>query len=125
MVARYGEIQARAISAVDSVMSEDILHFPLVGGIVDTSRERLTFTAVVRVGTNEERNVSGGRAQSWGGRMNAGKARAYIDLATEPLPFFKEHDKIRLIDRDGQPFFEILNITDRQSGRMILHLGAV
>ena len=149
MVARYAEYQAMTVDAVDGVMSEDIRHHPLIGKIADPGRPQLVFNAVARIGATEVRNMQGGRAGEWDARLSAGGGEIHVahwregqgadDLwvpalardgdgdvtISEPDPglFIRKGDRVRLIDRPGQPFFDVLSITRRQSGRAILHLG--
>lgn len=149
MVARYEQYQTMAIEAVDAVMSEDIRHLPLIDGVKDTSRPQLVFSAVARIGAAESRNMQGGHSDEWSARVSASGGELHVAhwragqgadelwvpaldrgdngdvTVSEPDTelFIRKGDKVRLIDRPAQPFFEVLSITRRRYGRAILHLG--
>lgn len=118
------EIQAMTTAAVDGVMGESVRHYPLADGIQDQMRQTRIFTAVVRSAPVDDQSFQGGRSQQWGSRIASGATEAHIVPDDPVVPHLRQHDKVRLMDRPGQPFFEILTITDRRSGRVILSLGS-
>ena len=124
-MARFHDIRDRAIAKVDAMMAEQVRSFPLRNGLVDPGRQQAVFAAVVRTGNAKSESMQGGAMQSWGQRITANEAEAHVARAGQVLPWFREGDKLRLIERPGQPFVEILRINDRQHGRIVLHLGAV
>ena len=117
------DVKRLTIEAVDSQLAEAIEHFPLRNNSTDPDRARSTLTGVLRVGLSKPRNAAGGNSGSWSGRISSGTAEAHINAVSAALPVIRQHDKLRAIDRIGQPFFEIVDITDRQDGRIVLHLG--
>lgn len=118
------EIQAMTTAAVDGVMGESVRHYPLADGIQDQMRSTRIFMAVVRSEPVDDRGFQGAGSRQMGARVAAGPTEAHVALAEPVVPHLRQHDKVRLMDRPGKPFFEILTITDRRSGRVILSLGA-
>ena len=121
MPAPFHAIQARAFADVDAQFAEDVDLFFLDQGAADAGRGNVTAKAVLRAGQRDD--VSPSRA--WGSRIAAGDAEAHIDRAAYDGPVIRKGDKLRAVERVGQPFFEVLRVSDRGNGRLVLHLGEV
>ncbi|WP_037373558.1 hypothetical protein [Sediminimonas qiaohouensis] len=121
MPAPFHAIRDRALAQVDATFAEDVDLFFLSGGAADPARGNLTAKAVLRVGDRDDVAPSG----SWGTRIAAGKAEAHINRAAYGGPVIRQGDKLRAVERIGQPFFEVLRVSDRGSGRLVLHLGEI
>ncbi|KQI68952.1 hypothetical protein AN189_07270 [Loktanella sp. 3ANDIMAR09] len=106
------------------MLSEEIAFYPLTGNTPDAARQKTTLRAVVRIGTGDNSSVTGGTSRGWGTRLSAGKGQAHVRRSGQVIPDFRKHDKVRLVDRVGQPFFEILTVHDGPSERIVLELGA-
>ncbi|SMC43013.1 hypothetical protein SAMN06297251_102132 [Fulvimarina manganoxydans] len=114
--------RALAKSGRASIWDEALRLYPLKNGVVDQSRPLHSCTGSVRQGNEKEANASGGGAQAWSTRIAAGEAEAYITRSTYTGPQIKEGDKLRRMDRAGQPFYEIASVNDRDAGDIILKL---
>lgn len=108
-------------SAVDRTFSEPLALFFLAKGKADAMRVNLTVEAPLVVGAGASDSPAG-RVQSWGSRIASGKARAFIARSTYSGPAIREGDKLRAVNRAGQPWFEVAHVDDRDATRLILHL---
>lgn len=91
-------------------------------GVTDPAREAVTINAVLHVGGDDSLPLGTG-GDRFRTRLSAGKAELFIDRSTYggPDPMLK--DEVRAMDRAGQPWFEVLNISDRYSNLLVLTLG--
>ena len=112
-----------AIAAVDRVMAEDIALYFMRNGVTDPDRDNTTIRAVLRVGSGD--NAIDTRSRNWAQRIAAGRAQLHIDRVAHPGLTVRRHDRIRAIERVGQPFFEVLRADDRAHGRLVLELGEI
>lgn len=119
MPAPFHAIRDRAMEQVDDTMAEAVDLFFLAGGAADPARDNVTVQAVLRVGSRDVVAPKG----AWGSRIAAGKAEAHIARASYDGPEIRQGDKLRAVERIGQPFFEVLRVADRGHGRLVLHLG--
>lgn len=123
MPATFHEYRDRAVAAVDRVMAEDIALYFMRNGVTDPDRDNITIRAVLRVGAGD--NAIDTRSRNWAQRIAAGKAQLHVDRATNPRLTVRKGDRIRAIERVGQPFFEVLRADDRAHGRLVLELGEI
>lgn len=121
----YAEIRQRTLAAVDRVFAETVLLAPQKQGRADPDRQPIEIRAPLRVGGGEQTNVSGGQAESWRTQLASGKAELHIDRATYTGPILRGKDRVRALDRAGQPWFEVLRVDDRGDTRLVLELGEV
>jgi hypothetical protein len=117
----WQDVEARAARVVDRVFAEDLeLHF-LTNGRADPSRARTTARGPLRTGRGKEDSPAG-RVQSWGARIASGRAVAHITRSTYAGPLPRKGDKVRAIERQGSPWFEIIRVDDRDAARIVLEL---
>lgn len=119
----FQAIQQQAISAVDAVMAEAVLVYPLSKGMADTTRAHTELRCVLRVGNVRDQNVAGDLGKAWSQRIALGKAEAHIDQSAYAGLDIRKGDKLRAVDRPGQPWFEVLTVNERAQGRTVLALG--
>lgn len=125
MPAPFHAIRNRALAQVDATFAEDVDLFFLSGGAADPTRGKVTAKAVLRVGSRDAGVGRGAGGGAWNTRIAAGEAEARIDRATYGGPEIRKGDKLRAVERVGQPFFEVLRVADRSHGRLVLHLGEI
>lgn len=91
-------------------------------GVTDPQRPSVTISAVLHVGGDNTIPL-GLTSDKFRTRLSAGRAELFIDRSTYagPVPALK--DDVRALDRAGQPWFEVLNISDRYSNLLALLLG--
>lgn len=119
----FHKYRDKAIKAVDKVMAETLRLFPMKSGVADGTRDQHEFQAVLRSGGEGIDSV--GPGGDWSSRIASGEAMIYIDRTVYAGPAIRVGDRFRSLDRPGQPFFEVLNVNDRQHGRLVLHMGEV
>lgn len=125
-MARFHHLRQRAVNAVDHIFAEQIRYFPLKRGATDPARAVEPFQAVLRTGSGEI--VPAGAGRSWDAQIAPGKARLTIDRNQvmpdgEPLNLVaRTGDKLRALERDGQPWWEVAHVDDRDDTRLVLHL---
>ncbi|MGV2111928.1 hypothetical protein ACQZ46_11680 [Agrobacterium salinitolerans] len=89
----------------------------------DPDRPQVVIMAVLRTGdeTAGPLDVSGGR--SLHSRIAAGKAALYIDRTEYPYIVLRKKDKLRALERPGEPVFEVSTVDDRNHARLIAGLN--
>ena len=120
-----GDLRSRIVAAVDRTFAEQVRLSFLRRGVVDADRPARVIRAVLRVGSGDERNLSGGMAQDWSTRIAAGKAELHIDRSAYPDVILREDDRVCALDRPGQPWFQVQRIDDRGDTRLVLALGEI
>ncbi|MFT3973323.1 MAG: hypothetical protein QM699_07700 [Amaricoccus sp.] len=123
MPAPFHALRDSAIAAVDAVMAEDVrLLFLNAQGRADTSRVAATVKGVLRVGAADVRTPTNGKA--WDARIAAGEAALYLSrVAYGTAPALRKGDKVKALERAGEPLFEVMRIDDRRHDRIVAHLG--
>ncbi|WP_414833582.1 hypothetical protein [Afifella sp. YEN Y35] len=122
MTARFHELQARALKAVDQTFSEPVRLFFLRDGMVDPDRPGpLDIEAILRVGEGE--STRAGPGESWNTRIVAGKGELHINRLVYPDIVVRVRDKVRAMARPGQPWWSVFAVDDRRPGRLMLQLG--
>jgi hypothetical protein len=111
------------VSGVDQRFAERIRLSPMKNEKADLDRPQVVIMAVLRTGDEKDGplDVSGGR--SLHSRIAAGKAALYIDRTEHPDIVLRKKDKLRALDRPGEPVFEISTVDDRNHTRLIAGLN--
>ena len=124
MPPKFHQYRDIAIKAVDDVMGETMRHYPLKDGKADGTRSQADLIGPLRTGNADEKNVAGTSA-SWGSRITAGKAQAHFSRGANPELVLRDGDKLRALDRAGQPWFLVNSVDDRNHGRLIVELDEI
>ena len=120
-MAKFHKYRDLAVRAVDDLMGEALRIVPMDGGRIDPARTPGEVTAPLRVGAEESDGV-GGKSQAWRSRISSGKAQAHISREAYPDLVVRKGDRLRAIERAGQPWFEVDAVADRDHARLILEL---
>jgi len=121
--AQYASIRDRVLAAVDKTFAETVEIKFLDGGKADPDRANTEVVAPLRTGNIAAKNLSGGVSQKWKAKVAAAGGTLSINRATYTGPKPQKGDKIKAIERQGKPFFEVLAIDDRSHTRLVLILG--
>ncbi len=113
----------KVVEEVDARWAEAIELKFLADGKADQTRENTTIKAILRVGNIRNTNLSGGDALRWRGRVNSAKTQLHIAKSLYEGLSIKKGDRIRAIDREGMPWFDVLHANYRHSLRIVLELG--
>lgn len=121
----FSELRNAALAEVDGVFAETIrLSFFTSAGTTDPTRPQRTIKAVLRVGQGKTINLGSGAGASWSTRIYSGMAELHIDRVQWPGLVIRTKDKVRAMDREGQPWFEVSGVDDRGETRLVLKLGS-
>jgi hypothetical protein len=123
MAAPFRELADEMMAEVDDVMAERVGLAFLRDGVSDPDRENVDILAPLRTGDGSASSMAGSLVQSWRVRIAAGKAELQIDRTAYPGIVLRAKDKVRALDRPGQPWFEVLHVDDRSLTRLIVQLG--
>jgi hypothetical protein len=122
--ARFHALRDRVLAQVDQRFAERVLlSFLGADGRLDASRPSVEIEAPLRTGTKGAANMAGGFSQSWRTRLAAGKSQLHIDPVANPGIVLRPKDKVRALDRLGQPWFEVVHFDDRNHTRHIAELS--
>lgn len=122
MPAPFHALRDRAVAAVDAVMAEEVRLLFLDKGRADASRASTTVKGVLRAGGSDVRTPTGGRA--WASRIAAGKAELHLSRAGYgPAPVLRKGDKVKALERAGQPLWEVSHVDDRHHDRVVVALS--
>lgn len=113
------DIQGGVMASVDAVFAENIrASFMDARGMSDPARPQTEFKAVLRTGASKSSKVEGftSSVRATGGTLHLDPAQA-VGLV------FRKNDKIRALDRPGEPLFQVIAVDDRGASRLVLHLG--
>ncbi len=119
------DIRSHVVAAVDRAFAERVRLSFFRRGVVDPDRPMTEITAVLRVGGGDDSSLVGGRQQDWRSRLAAGKAELHVDRGAYPDLVVRNDDRVKALDRPGQPWFQVLRVDDRGDTRLTLSLGEV
>lgn len=105
------------------VWDETIRLSPMLKGRSDPNRPQTLVKAAVRQGAEAAQSLTGGTARDWSLRVGAGPTEARITRATYAGPAIMVGDKVRRMDRAGQPLYEVAIVNDRDEGDIVLTLN--
>lgn len=89
--------------------------------LVDPTRPAVEIRAVLHVDGDDAKPI--GPGGEWRSRVATGPAELLIDRSTYTGPAPRKGDKVRALDRTGQPLFEVATVSDRDSNLLRLTLG--
>lgn len=118
----------RALEArVDGVMAaswgEQVRLAFMKGEALDASRPAIELRAILHVAG--DRVASSGPADTYKTLQALGDSELILNRDTYTGPAPKQGDKVRALERAGQPWFRVANVSDRYSNLIVLHLGEV
>lgn len=125
VVANHGASLRRSI---DDAWAEEIRLSPMHKGIADPARDQEVIQAVLRTGEQNRVRFAqgrGGSARTMGANAPGSKGTLRIDRTRYPEIDVRVGDKVRAMDRDGQPVFEVASPVPSSHHRLIVHLNAV
>lgn len=123
VVARFHELRDRTVAGVDHIFAEPVKLSFLNKGEVDTTRASVEIEAILRFGGERETSASGEFRNRSSVRVSAAPGQLFIDASTYAGPVIRVGDAVRALARNGQPWFEVLHVSDRGETRIILSLG--
>lgn len=116
-------IEAKLDQKIAGTFGESVRLSFMKNGAVDPDRTLATVVAVLHTGGDDSLPMEGG--SQYRTRLTAGKAELVLDRSTYAGPIPRREDRVRANDRVGQPWFEVLSVSDRYSNLIVLSLGEV
>jgi hypothetical protein len=116
----WRELEAKVDARMARTFGERVRLSFFASGVVDPTRPAIEITAILHCGGDDSFAAGTGYRT----RLSAGKAELVIDRSTYTGPTIKTKDKVRALDRAGQPWFEISTVSDKYSNLLVLSLGA-
>ncbi len=120
----WRKLEAAVDRKIDRAFGENVrLSFmQRPGGPLDPTRPTIDIVAVLHTGGDDSKPVSDGNDR-YRVRLSLGQAELHIDRSSYSGPMPRKGDKVRANDRDGQPWFEVVAVSDRYSNLIVLSLG--
>lgn len=128
MSALFHDIRDAVIADVDALLGEAIRVSPMLDGSPDPARAQVEVQAVLRTGEQATQRFSPSRGAA--GAVTAanapfGKATLHVDRATHPTLVVKTGDRVRALDREGQPVFAVEHLDGSTHHRLVAYLMKV
>ncbi len=101
---------------VGAAFGESVRLSFLAGGTVDPDRAAVTCRGILYVGADAV-------AAGFNVKYSAAAAALVIDRSAYTGPMPKAGDKVRALERTGQPWFEVKSVNDRHSNLLIAELA--
>ena len=113
------EKMARSSRALVERVHGDLLRISfMANGKLDPDRSQIEVRAIVSVSEPELMQFRGGGKNAMRGEVGACHAVLYLDHATYTGPALRVGDKIRALEKPGQPVWQIAQVADRDQGLM-------
>jgi hypothetical protein len=119
-MAGWRDLEARLDHAEARHFGERVRLAPMASGVADPARPAVEITAILHCGGDDSFQAGTGMRT----RLAASKAELVIDRSTYTGPTIKAKDKVRALERDGQPWFEVATVSNKYSNLLVLSLGA-
>lgn len=118
-MASWRELEAKVDQTTARLFGERVRLSFLKNGVADPDRPLVDISAILHTGGDDSFAVGTG----FRSRLAAGKAELVIDRSSYAGPTVKTKDKVRALDRAGQPWFEVSAVSDRYSNLLVLSLN--
>lgn len=122
------DLGARVRRDIDSAWAEAIRLSPMRHQAADPDRDQVTIRAVLRTVDQGRVRFSPGRGESgrvMAATMPASSATLKIDKSAYPDIDLRVGDRVRAMDRAGQPVFEVVTIDPLSHHRLTATLNAM
>ena len=123
LAARHHQLRDRTLAIVDRFRAEPVRLSFFNDGVIDPDRPAREIEAILRVDAGKDASVSGGTDRDWRTRVSSQRAELHIDRAKYPDLALRKGDKVKALARPGQPWFEVISVSDRSEPRLVLVMG--
>lgn len=121
---RIHDLRQRTIELVDGMFAETVRLSFMKNGTTDPARPQREIDAILRVNAGSSMSLNGGGVD-FKSRFIVAGGELHIDRAKYPDLVVRKDDRVRAMVRPGQPLFAVASVDDRNTGRLVLQLGAV
>ena len=118
-MANWRELEAKVDRTTGKLFGEAVRLSFLKNGAADPDRPLVDITTILHCGGDDSFSVGTGFRT----RLAAGKAELVIDRSTYTGSMPRKDDKVRALDRSGQPWFAVATVSDRYSNLLVLSLN--
>lgn len=126
-MANWRELEAKVDQTTNRLFAERVKLSFMKNAVVDPDRPAVEINAILQCGGDDSFTIGTGFRT----RLAAGKAELVIDRSSylffpplgPPMPMPKKDDKVRALDRAGQPWFAVATVSDRYSNLLVLSLN--
>lgn len=118
-MANWRALEAKIDRRICNSFGETVRLAFLKNGMVDPDRPAVEVDAILHAGGDDSYAPGSGFRV----RLSAGKAELVLNRSTYAGPMPRVGDKVRALDRAGQPWFEVASVSDRYSNLLVLSLG--
>lgn len=115
-MANWRELERAVDGIVGAAFGEQVRLSFLKSGVADPDRAAATVNAILHVGAEAA-------AAGFSVKHAASGAELVLDRATYTGPMPKQGDKVRAIDRDAMPWFEVKSVNARHSNLVVCQLA--
>jgi hypothetical protein len=122
-MANWFRLERMVDKAVDSAWSEQLRIFPVRQAVAVPGSTPVTIKAILMVGSSVASDMAGAAPNSGEVTLAAGEAHIFIDRSRYPALDIREGYSVRAIDRDGQPWFYVRWVDDRDTTRISVRMG--
>lgn len=114
-------LQARVDGKIGRAFGENVRLSFLKGGAVDPTRPAVDIRAVLAAGEDKTKPI--GPGDYYRAHHAVGETELHIDRSTYTGPSPVKGDRVKALERDGAPWFEVASVHDRFSNLLVLRLG--
>lgn len=118
-MANWRELEAKVDQTTARLFGEQVRLAFFKNGLVDPDRPVVETSAILHVGGADSFGIGAGYRT----RLSAGQAELVLDRSTYTGSMPRKLDKVRALDRAGQPWFEVATVSDRYTNLLVLSLG--
>jgi hypothetical protein len=115
----WRKLERAADLAVLGSFSENVRLSFFKSAMPDPTRAAVEVRALLHVGGDDSPSSGSDGMRT---RLVAGKAELFLDRSTYTGPTLRKDDKVRALDRTGQPWFMVASVSDRYTNLMVLSL---
>ncbi|NJO53787.1 MAG: hypothetical protein HC829_02165 [Bacteroidales bacterium] len=116
----WRELEAKVDRRMAQTFGERVRVAFFLNGAIDQAQPAIEITAILHCGGDDSFALGTGYRT----RLSASKAELVIDRSTYTGPMIKTKDKVRALERAGQPWFEVAAVSSKYSNLLVLSLAA-
>jgi hypothetical protein len=117
----FDNLRNQLHAAVDGMFAETVQLVSFENG--RQVGDGISIKGLLKDNDRQDTPISGYRSENFQTEARFGGATLCIDRFKYPEIKLKKGDRVRAIEREGEPGFSVVSVDDRQKGRLIVNLG--
>lgn len=117
----WRKLEAAVDRTITGAFGERVRLSFMKNGVTDPARTAVVVRALLHVGAENIEPM--GPAGTYRGTAAIGSAELLLDRAAYTGPVPLRGDKVRALDRAGEPWFEVSSVSDRETNLITVTLG--